>query len=340
MAAGDHTRSTAKVSLRLGLCLALALVWSIRAGAAEPVRIQLGGWVGALSFSADSRRLVVGSADNVARVFDAATGNLEAELEGHSDYVVTVALDPESKALATGSYDHTARIWDVATRQSRFVLRGHRGAVMSVAFSPDGQTLATGSIDGTVRLWNAKTGKLQKTLTGHKSWVNCVVFHPGGKLLASGSSDGTIRVWPLNEAAGAGRRSAGGDNVVSLRATKAEVRSIAFSRDGKHLAAGLRYGVIKLWDTADWKERLEFKGHEEDVWSVAFTPDSGRLLSGDGGWKKPGQVKVWSVATGELLATVPTSEEILSVAISPDGKLLAVGCRDKRVTIRSAPTTK
>ena len=126
--------------------------------------------------------------------------------------------------------------------------------------------------------------------------MNAVAFHPDGKLLALGSSDGTILCAALADMPA---------EVTTLRATKAEVRSIGFSPDGKLLAAGLRYGTIKTWHTGERRQHLELAAHDDDVWSVAFTPDGKTLVSGDGGWDRPGQVKLWD-QLGQARAGVAT----------------------------------
>ena len=285
--------------------------------AGEQVSIKLPGWIGSVAFSPGDQLLAASCSDNTARLLKASTGEDVSVLRGHRDYVVAVAFSPDGQTVATGSYDQTARIWDVRSAESRFVLQGHRGGIMSVAFSPDGKLLASASIDGTVKLWNCSTDKLRRTLRGHKSWVNSVVFAPDGSTLLSGSSDGTIKLWDVRS-----QRLK-----KTIEAADAEVRSVATSRDGKMIAAGIRYGMVKVW--LNGKESLSFKGHESDVWSVTFTPDGTKLISADGDWNKPGQIKFWDSQTGKLLATLEHSGEVLSVACSADGRQIAAGGADK-----------
>jgi WD40 repeat protein len=76
-------------------------------------------------------------------------------------------------------------------------------------------------------------------------------------------------------------------------------------------------------------QKLDFKGHESDVWSMVFRPGVGTLISADGDWNKPGQVKIWDPRTAELRGMLPHSGEVLSVACSRDGLLLAAGGADK-----------
>ena len=78
-------------------------------------------------------------------------------LQGHSDWVPSVAFHPSAPYLATGSLDSTAKLWllnagcSAATCVS--TLQGHSGGVNSVAFHPSAPYLATGSDDRTAKLW-------------------------------------------------------------------------------------------------------------------------------------------------------------------------------------------
>lgn len=294
----------------------------------EEIRtIDLKGWIGGLAFAPDGKQLVAGVSDNTAVLLDTTTSKTVRVFSGHKDYVIGVAISPDGKRLGTASYDHTAGVWDLATGKRLLSLEGHRGVVMTVAFAPDGATLATGSLDTEIRLWNGRSGDLLSVLKGHKSWVNSLVFTPDGKQIVSGSSDGTVAVWDV----------ATGKQLQSLRATKAEVRSVAVSPDGRQIAAGLRYGQVKTWNTADWKLQLDFQEHREDVFAVTYINNQ-VLATGDGGWNRPGEVKLWNAQTGKQLAEHAHSGEVLSLAASRDGHALSAGSGDGAVRIwRLAP---
>jgi WD40 repeat protein len=111
-------------------------------------------FIDGLAFSPDGRRVVSTSADRTARVYDAQTGALLAELKG-GDRLTQPAFSPDGKLIAAGSYDHTASVWQADGQGERRVLRGHPSTINCVAWSHDGARLASGGIgpNGSVRLW-------------------------------------------------------------------------------------------------------------------------------------------------------------------------------------------
>ena len=295
---------------------------ALRREHAPRLSLSLPDWVAGVAFSPIGDRLAVACADGSARIIDPETGKEIARCQGHDDAVAAVGFHPDGKLLATGSYDHTAAIWDAVTGKRLHGLIGHRGVVMAAAFSPDQTTLATGSIDGTIRLWDVMTGKLKKTLSTHKSWVNSLAFDAKGGRLFSGSSDGTIVVWSTETWA----------PIRTIDATKAEVRSIAASADGAHLAAGLRYGTVKVWSTADWKDPHAISG-QGDMCAVAFSPSGKRLAVSEGDWNRGGIIKILDVTTGKLVGKYQHTGEVLSIAFSNAGDMMAAGAADRTVRL-------
>ena len=232
-------------------------------------------------FSPDGTVLAGGGYGSVVHLWHAETGEHQNTLGGqHKEPVASVAFSVDGTALASASWDKTVQLWDTQTGELRNTLIGHTGWVNSVAFSPDGTTLASASNDMTIRLWDAQTGELRRTFTGHKDVINSVAFSPDGKVLASGSGniytrdasgsqDKTIRLWDVET--GTIRRT--------LPAQKDEVLCVAFSPDGKVLAAS-QDKIIHLWDMQTHTVHRTLEGHTSWVWSVAFSPDGRTLVSG------------------------------------------------------------
>jgi WD40 repeat protein/transcriptional regulator with XRE-family HTH domain len=159
-------------------------------------------------------------------------------------------------------------------------------------------------------------------LTGHSGPVNTVAFAPKDKVLATGSSDGTVRLWRTDERRRAAVFAAGG-----------KVRSVAFSPDGRTLAAGAAGaagGAVRVWDVTG-RRAVATLSTDAPVRAVAYAPD-GRTLGSAG---SDGTITLWR-ATGRYrpIVTFPGhGEGINALAFSPDGRTLASGGSDHTVRL-------
>jgi WD40 repeat protein len=116
--------------------------------------------------------------DKIVRIWNVTTGEVEAELKGHTDLVnvMSVAFSQDGSQVVSGSNDHMVRIWNVTTGEVEVELKGHTDSVNSVAFSQDGSLVVSGSNDQTVRIWNVMTGGVEAELKGHTDSVMSVAF--------------------------------------------------------------------------------------------------------------------------------------------------------------------
>ncbi len=149
----------------------------------------------AMDFSPDSSRIVTGSDDGKAIVWEVVTGKPLLVLTGHTKPVNAVDFSPDGAWIATGSADGTARIWDGYSGQLQHSL-STQYLVRDVIFSPDNKRLLTGGLDNTTRVWDVQTGKELLVLRGQSKAVDHVAFSPEGKLIATASEgEETIKVW-------------------------------------------------------------------------------------------------------------------------------------------------
>src|SRR5439155_4248936 len=101
----------------------------------------------------------------------------------------------------------------------------------------------------------------------------------------------------------------------TMAAGSGEVMRIAYSPNGKYLAAGTTEGDLTVWDTADGHVVAAFTTNF--VMSLAFSPDS-RLLASTAGC-----VQLWDLATQRELCRISDNRFVNAIAFSPNGKTVA-----------------
>ena len=256
-----------------------------------------------------------------AAMRDIADGIAERNrLEGHADFVISVAFSPDGTRLASSSADGTLKLWNVADGKIIRTLYGHAGWVVSVSFSPDGKLLASGGADKTIKLWNAADGSEIRTLYGHSGSVTGLSFSPDGSLLASGSLDKTMKLWQV----------ANGKEIQTFQGHAGSLNAVSFSPDGTLLASCGEDKTIKVWQVADGKEIRTISGHTKEIFSLSFSPDGTMLASGG----KDKTVRLWKVSDGAKIRTLQGHiRAVRSVSFSPDGEMLASSSEDKTVKI-------
>ncbi|HUW33497.1 MAG TPA: right-handed parallel beta-helix repeat-containing protein [Planctomycetota bacterium] len=114
--------------------------------------------VNSVAFSPDGTKVLTGSCDRTAKLWDIITHACIRTFAGHTGYVWSVAFSPDGTNVLTGAafgmaFDNTAKLWDAATGDCICTFTAHTEAVTSVAFSPEGARIVTGSYDGTAKLW-------------------------------------------------------------------------------------------------------------------------------------------------------------------------------------------
>nr|VFJ54228.1 MAG: WD40 repeat [Candidatus Kentron sp. FW] len=250
-----------------------------------------------LAFSPDGQRLLSGSGDDTARLWDLSTP-LEAGV---------------STALDTG----------LQTGKTLQILRGHTDDIYAVAFSPDGARLVTGSDDHTLRLWDGD-GNPIKVLTGHTDDVMAAAFTPDGKYLLSGGYDKSIRLWDAGT----------GAFIKQLAKQDSRVGSLAISPDGKKVLSGPAYAphTVNVFAIPSGQRLLRFTKHKNTVIATAISPpdDQGRKLAATGGGNDK-EIYLWDLATGEIRhKLVGKGNPIWSVGFARDGGSLAWGNENTR----------
>jgi WD40 repeat protein len=189
--------------------------------------------------------------------------------------------------------------------------------VQCIALSPDNKYLAVVGKYYTLELWDLQEKKKVGTLTGDENVNSCVAFSPDGKTLAARNKEISVKLLDVPS--------------LKVRATIGDRDfrngALAYSPDGKLVATvggekdakGWK-GLTKAWDVETGNERAALRC-EKPPTCLVFS-DNQTLITGD----QEGTAKIWDVKKGKETATLEVSKvPLLSLAVSNDGKTLAVG---------------
>ena len=194
-----------------------------------------------LAFSRDSARVVSGSADGTARVWDLAEEKFSelARFSGHSGSVTAVAFTPDSQQVVSGSVDKSLKLWSVADSQELMDFAGHTAAIVAAAVLPNGQPVSA-SADRTVRVWNPGNGQPVRSQT-EPAAVTAFALSPDGSRIAVAAQDHSVRIY----AAGGGAAQA------TLTGHQQPIHSLAFSFENTRLVSGGADDLALVWDLTD-----------------------------------------------------------------------------------------
>lgn len=195
----------------------------------------------------------------------------------------------------------------------------------SVAFSKDDKILAIGLKDS-IQLVDVASGSVEKTIELKSGQVRSLAFSDDGTLLAAGSYQ---RATLIDAGTGEIRQE--------LKGHRGYVAGVAFSPDSKRLATACEDEVARIWTLQNEPTSVVLRGHAYPVTGVAWSSD-GKLVATSAGDDtrptKPGQVKIWDAATGEIKHQFELhGKAATGVAFSPDGHFLLSSSVDEHVNV-------
>lgn len=296
------------------------------------------GWVTSLvcpQVNDSAIKVVSGSRDNTIVAWKGVDTHDEDEpkavpyrrLEGHSDFVESVALSNNAEFALSGSWDKSLRLWNLKTGDCITKFRGPQGHtkdVLSVAFSPDNRQIVSGGRDCRLKMWNVK-GDCMFTMDkdAHTDWVTCVRFSPtlSAPLIVSGSCDNQVKVWSLSEFR----------CLSTLQGHKGSVNTVTVSPDGSLCASAGKDGVAKLWDLSRSEHLYELECNET-INQIAFSPNRYWLCAAT-----TSGVRVWDLETKDLVSELQPESDLknkpqcTSIAWSLDGSTLYSGFTDNTI---------
>ncbi|KAG2343248.1 WD40 repeat-like protein [Suillus weaverae] len=248
-------------------------------------------------------------------------------IRGHTSWVTGVVHLPRGRHIITCSVDGSLRLWDLESgAQIGEDWRDEsRGGVRSMALSPNGNTVASGSGggDNKVRLWDVETRKVLAKWAGHSDVVCALCWSADGNQVLSGSWDGTARVWDVKS----------GKNVLTIKTGHSWVNAVMYWPNTTKIATGGREeDAIKIWDAKTGKlfKTLE---HDRQVWSLTWTLDGEKLISGSY------SIRIFNTATWQEIAMLEGHTHLVrAISLSQNERLLASASVDNTARLWNLDT--
>jgi len=321
--------------------------------------------VTAVAYCADPDQLLTGSRDGSIRRWSRATGKVLFRWVPHNGHVTRIRVSPDGKWVLSYGGCLVAES-SLADGTPRHDLQRHHQGVRDVSVLTTGD-VASASADGTLRLWSPGTGECRKTLSGATLGAYCLALAPNGGRAAAGCKDGIVREFDL----------AAGRVVRERKGHRGYIRAVAYIRTGRELLSSADDGSIRIWGEGDTPEKV-LEGHRGGVLSIALSPDDTLVLSGgrDGtvrlwDWRRAALLHTWeghrgwveavlfsldgrfaysagrdgrilkrAVESGRIVGEMVPGGRVLSLAGTPDGRLLFAGGEDGAITCWNAATGK
>jgi WD40 repeat protein len=327
-----------------------------------------------LAFAPDGKSIAVVDQRKDIQVRDFPGGKLrfsfplpdsaKYQVSGQHYWEYRVRFSADGKTLLLSTYGGVAHRWDVATRKELPPLKGHVGSVTGIHLLPDQETVITTAEDGVIRRWDAATGRDLSKPNGYSTRLHAE-YSSHGRFVAVGDNQGRLDLWDART----------GQLLRTFQASGPTLAKLAFTPDGKALAAALADSTVHFWSVPDAKEQRVLRcGKTQDLSHTRvmhFSADGRRLLLSD----QKGRACLWALVdekvlwkalfalcafsrdgatvvgerdgwhildatTGKPLGKLPlaTGLGFRAVVYSPSGRQIAVGGPDGTVSL--CPTTQ
>ncbi|HEU5055273.1 MAG TPA: WD40 repeat domain-containing protein [Kofleriaceae bacterium] len=318
IALGDDSGAVFAVDLRKGLLAAVKL-------GASPKRVS------AVAVSPDGSRVAAASDDASAYLYRLEDPARPIVIQAHDRAVSSIAFSSDGKTVWTSGGDHWLRAWNPDDGVLRRELEAADGLTLQyMAISPDGKRAATwsqhrgakGSEAGRFWLWELATGDSIAEPERHDHPLTGIAFSPDGTLIATSSEDQTVRLWE----AGTGKSR------TVLTSPQAAVNAVHFGKDSAIVYSAGGDGRLVAWRHADdhVADALPPIGGKVNAFAIA----GDRAVTGD----ETGRVWTWDLGAKTRLQALDrrTYASVTSVAISPDGKRIAMAGSERIVLVIGA----
>ena len=288
---------------------------------------RLPGAAWALALSTSGRLMCAGGDGGYSvHVWDVDSKTIVEEFRGHSDRIRGLAILEASRQVISASWDGTVKFWSL-DRKDRLQRFQPGWAVTNFALSADGRFLACCGNGSEIVVWDLENPNRKIVLESEAIGYTNLRFAPSGKQIAAVGANGNVYVRSLDDG--------GFKTMISGKDYRDLFICAEYSADGRCLVIGGNDKPVIMVNVSDGELVQSFKGHTNQVLSVACSKSGKHLATGC----RDGTVFIWDIETAKVLRALPRhSPDVEVVRYSEDGNLLLAAGSNGRVKMWNTST--
>ncbi|KAJ2722000.1 U3 small nucleolar RNA-associated protein [Coemansia sp. Benny D115] len=277
----------------------------------SPILVKEYGMVTSLAFNPAHPHDLLVSASTRLQIYNGRTGQLKKSITRFNSLAHSGSFRSDGKLLVAGDDSGLVQVFDGNTRSILRMFKGHQDPVHFVRFMPSRTEVVSGSDDTTVRLWDISSQTAVMTFEDHTDYVRSgCVLNENPHLFATGSYDHTVRLWDTRA-----------NKCMMSIDIDDPVESVA-PLPGASVLAVAGGPSVQMFDILMGGRPMATMGnHEKTVTSLCVDTNGGRLIAGS----LDHHVKVYDMQSFKMTYSATYPAPVLSVALSPDNTMLAVG---------------
>jgi WD40 repeat protein len=298
-----------------------------------------------LTFSPDGKLLASGGENDLALIWDVATGRQTTPAMRHYSDVYQMSFDTDGRLLATGSDDNMARVWNVQTGECLMPRLTFNGSVHVVRFGQPSGQLLTASDDNTVCIWELPDHRLMRSARRlERRPVTTEPPRPDGMVLPADhlredrlGKDGTLELVRVDANAFQVVEKASRRPISPPLRQQGYVTHAAFSPDGSRVVTCGFDQTARVWDSRTGKECCPPLRHASIVEYATFSPDGTLVLTAG----SDNTARIWNAADGSSPhAPLQHRGTVWHACFHHDGKLLVTASSDHTARVWDARTSE